>query len=60
MFSIDVCKVFVNHFYNTYIKIPDDETLQEIMKGFETLTGIPYMWGVVDGTHICLSRKPKQ
>ena len=36
MFIIDVCKVLVNHFYNTYIKIPDDETLQEIMKGFET------------------------
>ena len=60
MFTIDVCKVLVNHFYNTYIKIPDDEILQEIMKGFETLTGILYMWGAIDGTHIRLSRKPKQ
>ena len=30
------------------------------MNGFETLTRIPYMWGAIDGTHICLSRKPKQ
>ena len=60
MFTIDVCKVLVNHFYNTYIKIPDDETLQEIMNGFKTLTGIPYMWDAIDGTHIRLSRKPKK
>ena len=44
MFTIEVCKVLVNHFYNIYIKISDDETLQEIMKGFQTLIEIPYMW----------------
>ena len=60
IFTIDVCKVLIHQFYNTYIKIPDDETLQEIMNGFETLTGIPYMWGAIDGTHIRLLRKPKQ
>ena len=60
MFTIDVCQILVNHFYNTYIKILEDETFQEIMKGFETLTGICYMCGAIDGTHIRLSKKPKQ
>ena len=52
MFTIEVCQILVNNFYNTYIKIPNDETLQEIMKGFENLIGIPYMWGAIDGTYI--------
>ena len=60
MFTIEVCQIFVNNFYNTYVKIPNDETLQEIMKGSENLTGIPYMWGAINGTHIQLSKKPKQ
>ena len=60
MFTIDVYQILVNHFYNTYIKIPDDETLQKIMKGFENLTQIFYMWRAIDGTHIHLSKKPKQ
>ena len=44
MFTNDVCQVLVDHFYDTYIKIPEGETLQEIMKGFENLNGIPYTW----------------
>ena len=60
MFTTDVCQVLVDHFYDTYIKIPEGETLQEIMKGFENLTRIPYIWGAIDSTHICLSKKPKQ
>ena len=51
---------FVNHFYNTYIKSPDDETLQEIIKGFENLTRIHNMCGAINGTYICFSKKPKQ
>ena len=43
IFIIDVYQTLVNHFYNTYIKIPDDETLQKIMKGFENLTKTLYM-----------------
>ena len=43
MFKINVCQNLVNNIYNTYIMIPNDETLQKIMKGFENLTGIPYM-----------------
>ena len=60
MFTNDVCQVLVDHFYDTHIKIFEGKTLQEIMKGFENLIAIPYTWGAIDGTHICLSKKPKQ
>ena len=60
MFTNDVCQVLVDHFYDTYIKILKGETLQEIMKAFENLIGISYVWGAIDGTHIRLSKKPKQ
>ena len=59
MFTNDVCQVLVDHFYKTYVKILEGETLQEIMKSFENLTGIPYIWRAIDGMHICLSKNPK-
>jgi hypothetical protein len=37
-----------------------EDTLQEIMVGFESLIGIYYMWGAIDGIHICLTKKPSQ
>ena len=30
------------------------------MAGFESLSGILYMWGAIDGTHIFLSKKPSE
>jgi hypothetical protein len=59
-FIHNICKVLETHFYNRYIQIPEGEALQEIMAGFESITGIPYMWGAIDGTHICLTKKPSE
>jgi hypothetical protein len=53
----NICEVLVPHFYNKYIHILDGEVLQEIMAGFESLTGILYMWEIIDGAHICVTKK---
>ena len=57
-FTHNICEVIVTHFYDRYIQIPKGEALQEIMARFESLKGIPYMWGAIDGSHIRLTKKP--
>lgn len=57
-FTHKVCQVLVQQFYNRYIQIPEADELQNIMSGFENLTGVPYMWGAIDGSHIRLTKKP--
>ena len=56
-FTHDIFEVLISHFYDKYIQIPEGKALQEIMAGFESLIGIPYMWEAFDGSHICLTKK---
>ena len=57
-FTHEVCKVFVTHFNKEYIQDSEGKELEEIMNGFEALSGVPYMWVAIDGNHILLFRKP--
>jgi hypothetical protein len=59
-FTRNICEILITHFYNRYIQIPEGEALQEIMVGFGSLIGIPYMWEAIDGTHIRLAKKPSK
>ena len=59
-FIHNLCKILIIEFYDRYIHIPKGEALQEITIRFETLIGIPHMWGAIDGTHIQLSKKPME
>eukprot|EP01018_Ginkgo_biloba_P002774 Gb_08741 [translate_table: standard] len=42
-----------------YIKIPSGDQLHKIMSDFQTITLLPTIYGVIDGTHIKLTKKPK-
>jgi hypothetical protein len=59
-FIHNICEVLVTHFYNIYIQIPEGEALQEIRASLESLTGIPYIWGAIDGIHIRFTKKPSE
>ena len=37
---------------NTYVKMPSNERLKEIIEEFETLWGFPEVIGAIDGSHI--------
>eukprot|EP01018_Ginkgo_biloba_P019970 Gb_15659 [translate_table: standard] len=42
-----------------YIKIPSGDQLHKIMSDFQTITLLLTICGVIDGTHIKLTKKPK-
>ena len=48
----ETCSVIVTVLLPRYIRMPNNERLDEIIEGFETKFGFPNCGGAIDGTHI--------
>ena len=56
---MDTFEVIAKYLFKIYVRIPQDDKLQEIIDGFEGKWRFPQVIGVVDGTHIPII-KPKE
>lgn len=56
---VDTCDAISCHLIAKYIKIPQEEHLQEVIDGFEQQWGFPQTVGAIDGTHVPIL-KPKE
>eukprot|EP01018_Ginkgo_biloba_P014236 Gb_12847 [translate_table: standard] len=54
-----IIDIIIQTMQKRYIKIPSGDQLHKIMSDFETITLLPTICGVIDGTHIKLTKKPK-
>jgi hypothetical protein len=60
MFTNEICKVLVIHFYDKYIQISKSyHVLQGIRASFENHITISYLWGAIGGIHICPKNQVK-
>ena len=55
-----VCTALSGPLYSNYISIPEGERLRSTLDSFRTICKIPNLAGAIDGSHIKLSRKPRQ
>ena len=51
---LDTCGAIVDHLFKSYVCIPGNDGLREIVVGFERRWGFPQVVGAKDGTHIPL------
>ena len=49
---LDTCGAIVDHLFRSYVCIPGNDGLREIVVGFERRWGFPQVVGAIDGTHI--------
>eukprot|EP01018_Ginkgo_biloba_P002946 Gb_32027 [translate_table: standard] len=54
-----IIDIIIQTMQKRYIKIPSDQ-LHKIMSYFKTITLLPTICGVIDGTHIKLAKKSKK
>ena len=52
--SADTCEVIAYHLMPRYVRIPQNESLKEIIDGFKCCWGLPQTVGAIDGTHILI------
>ena len=55
---LDTCEVIARHLMRKYmyVRIPQNESLREIIDGFQCRWGFPQTVGAIDGTHIPILR----
>ena len=53
---LDTCEVITRMLTHKYVRIPQGNSLQEVIDGFEGRTGFPQVVGAIDGTHIPILR----
>ena len=53
---LDTCEFIVVHLLPKYVRVPRNETLREIVDGFEHKWEFPQTVGAIDGTHIPILR----
>ena len=49
---MDTCDAIACHLLAKYVKIPQEEHLQQVIDGFEQQWGFPQTVGTIDGTHV--------
>ena len=53
---LDTCEVIARHLMPRYVRVPQNESLKEIIEGFWHRCGFPQTVGAIDGTHIPILR----
>lgn len=53
---LDTSHAIATHLLSQYVQIPREQTLKEIVEGFEACWGFPQVAGAIDGTHIPIIR----
>ena len=53
---VDTCDAINCNLMQRYVRVPQNECLQEIVEGFQSRWGFPQTVGAVDGTHIPILR----
>ena len=53
---VETCQKIASHLLPRYVKVPEGNSLKEIVQGFETGWGFPQTAGAIDGTHIPIIR----
>ena len=53
---LDTCEVIARHLMHKYVRVPQNESLREIIDGFQCRWGFPLTVGAIDGTHIPILR----
>ena len=49
---MDTCDAIACHLLAKYVKIPQEEYLQQVIDGFEQQWGFPQTVGTIDGTYV--------
>ena len=49
---LDTCDAIMCHLLPKYVRIPQGDSLHEIVEGFEHCWGFPHAVGAIDGSHI--------
>ena len=53
---LDTCEVIAHHLMPKYVRVPQNESLREIIDDFQCRWGFPQTVGAIDGTHIPILR----
>ncbi|KAI5054870.1 hypothetical protein GOP47_0030015 [Adiantum capillus-veneris] len=59
-YVVIICRILssTDFFHRVGIRVPHGDRLEQIMAGFEAISGLPHIARALDGTHIRLQRKP--
>lgn len=49
---LDTCEMIAKYLMPKYVRIPQGDSLQEVVRGFEDRWGFPQTVGAIDGSHI--------
>ena len=52
----ETCEAIAQHLLQLYVRFPADQTLTQIIHGFDAKSGFPQVAGAIDGTHIPIIR----
>ena len=50
------CSIIAEELHSRFVQIPAGEELKEIIEGFESPWGFTQVVGVIDGSHISITR----